>query len=137
MAPIRVSDVIERRTWRQSRTYAEPAGSKGMRYELIVPLVVSSHEYSALGIFRADRDLTDSDRETAARLQPVLIGLHTLAARVVRPTPPDSFAGQLALPKPLPAREREALRFLCRGLTTRAVAHRLMTAPVRFSPPIG
>ncbi|MEU8687386.1 autoinducer binding domain-containing protein [Streptomyces sp. NPDC048665] len=99
MAPIRVSDVIGPRAWRQSRTYAELAGSMGMRYELIVPLVVSSREYSALGILRADRDLTDSDRETAARLQPVLIGLHTLAARVVRPPPPDSFAGQLTLPK--------------------------------------
>ncbi|WP_159031021.1 helix-turn-helix transcriptional regulator [Streptomyces sp. 769] len=122
LEPRRITDVVGAASWRRTRARSELLAHTGMRYELIVPLGALEQPYQALAIMREDRDFSEAECDLLATLQPVLIGLLTLASVPHQPptTGPD---------KPLTPRERQVLREVAKGLTTRAIAHHLGMSP--------
>lgn len=121
LKPERVTDIVSPLMWRQSQTCRDLFSYLGVRYQLIIPLAVSGHGYRLMNIYRGTLDFNDSERDLAAHVQPVLIGLYALAAH----TGPVIRANIDRGVRPLTHRELKVLQLVADGRTSHAIAHRL------------
>lgn len=121
-SPVRISDVVPWREFRDSRLLVEvlrPAGACHSILVMLAPPVAS--EWAYFMVNRADPDFTDDELQLCVRLQPALVALYVRLA--LEGEPPGS--GLVALTR----RERTVLGYLADGLTAEAIARRLPASP--------
>jgi len=121
-SPMRISDVVPWREFRDSRLLVEvlrPAGACHSILVMLAPPVAGEWVYFMVN--RADPDFTDDELQLCVRLQPALVALYVRLA----------FAGEALGPGPvaLTRRERTVLGYLADGLTAEAIARRLSASP--------
>lgn len=116
-APRRVSDLVGRREWRRTSTFANVLGPMGTPHLVGIPLYRSTTGGPSYAIARSGRDFTDDDLSTLGAIQAALVVLH----RRFQPlrSAHDPVTGELS------SRELEVLALLAQGLSGRQVAHRL------------
>ncbi|GLY93936.1 helix-turn-helix transcriptional regulator [Actinoplanes sp. NBRC 103695] len=124
--PLTVSDVVASSAWRATQTYdsCDQDLDGGTRH-LAIPLPTPIGIATAFIICRSGRDFTDRERDLAAAIQPLVIGVSRQLAETRRlldppgtPTPEADFG--------LTPRELTVLALLGEGLSTAAVARRLL-----------
>jgi len=75
----RITDLVSSAAWRRSRAYRELSSHLDLRHQLNIPLAMSARRYCVLQVYRTGGEFADQERDLAMRVQPVLIGLRTLA----------------------------------------------------------
>ncbi|WP_395657470.1 response regulator transcription factor [Nocardioides sp.] len=121
-APLRISDLVDERTFRRTRTWADLFRPLGLKHQLTTP---TGGDLRTVGVGwslnRAHGDFTDAEVELMTMLQPVLAALeHTNRWEPVPAV--DHSAG-------LTPRELQVLALVADGLTAQAIGHRLRISP--------
>lgn len=118
--PRRLSDTATRAELLRNRTYAEYLRPRGAEQQLTIATGLALDKGLRGWILnRAHPDFSDSERDTATALQPVLVTLERLA-RVT-----STGASEPAPSESLTSREVEVLQLIGCGLKAQAVAHAL------------
>ncbi|MDX6242403.1 MAG: hypothetical protein QOE76_126 [Frankiales bacterium] len=121
--PVRITDLVDDRTWRSTSIYDDVFRPLGTDRQLALMINTgSSQGILGYAVNRSGSDFTDEDVGLATLLQPALLALYRVAEyreadRATRP-PPD-------LDNPLTAREVEVLTLISRGMTAQAAARTL------------
>jgi len=133
--PRTIRDVTSLRIWRNCASYAAIRELFGGGYPLVVPLAMNACRNRVFSLLRVERDFSPRDRDLAARVQPLLIGLDRHLGYLARwrqgiEAPgcleaAQSHARELAITP----RELVVLHLLAQGLTAVAIAHRLGISP--------
>lgn len=131
LSPRRVSDVVCQSSWRGTAAYALLGQRMGRhQLSLVVRLSAPSVGYG-WSVGRAGRDFSDTERDLAAELLPLLTAYEALYGRL--PTRPDEAAGEAAARYRLTERELDVLSLVADGLTAGAIGRvrRISAATVR------
>ena len=116
-SPRRVSDLVDRREWRGTSTFANVLGPMGTPYLLGIPLFRSTAGGPSYAIARSGRDFNDDELVAMGAIQAALIILHRRFEPLVW--------RRDAAPGVLSARELEVLSCLAVGLSGRQIARHL------------
>jgi DNA-binding CsgD family transcriptional regulator len=138
-SPVRMSDLVARRSFERTRTYAEVFRPLGARYQMAILTGRGGLEDGRAWAFnRSAGDFTEDEIESARRLRAPLVLLDEMfrappsvvggdvltsdqpVAGVARPAGPTAV---------LTPREREVLDLLSRGWTAVHIAHALRLSP--------
>lgn len=133
-AALTVSDVVDELSWRRNPCYdATRRALDGSIRHLVLPVPASAmHGMRSFVVCRPDPDFDDRDREFARRLQPLLTGVdrHLDELQHLRDKTGDAARcidpRQRAADIGLTARELTVLALLAEGLTSGAIARRLV-----------
>lgn len=121
--PLRMSDLIERRPFRSTRTWCELFRPRGLDHQVTVPtggdLRTAGDGWS---LNRAGRDFSDRELALVSSLQPLLISLERAGRWHPTATATETSAR-------LTSRELQVLALLADGLTAHAIASRLRVSP--------
>ena len=121
-SPVRISDIVPWREFRDSRLLVEvlrPAGACHSILVMLAPPVTGEWVYFMVN--RADPDFTDDELGLCVRLQPALVALYVRLALAGE----SLGSGPVALTK----RERTVLGYLADGLTAEAMARPAVGEP--------
>lgn len=118
---MRFSDLLSRRELRRLEFYWEVLRPLGCEYQLVLWLVAPDGVIGGFHFDREKRDFSERDRLVLNMLAPHLL---QLAARA-RPSKSGASCGAAVLS----AREREVMRHVAAGLTTREIAAALHISP--------
>jgi DNA-binding CsgD family transcriptional regulator len=134
-SPLTVSDVVTPSAWRATQTYDScDRDLDGGTRHLAIPLPTPIGVATAFIVCRSGRDFTDRERDLAAAIQPLVIGVGRQLAEARR-LQQLAEAQRLREPADAPApgadfgltpRELTVLALLGDGLSTAAVARRLL-----------
>ena len=121
-SPVRISDVVPWREFRETRLLVELLRPVGASHGILVMLVPPDRgEWVYFMVNRADPDFTDDELRLCVLLQPALVALY-LRLTLAGDSPGPSLVA-------LTRREQAVLGYLADGLTAEAIARRLPASP--------
>jgi DNA-binding CsgD family transcriptional regulator len=127
LSPVRISDLVADRRWRQTGVYADIFRPIGTDRQLAL-MVDTGSPAGIVGyaVNRNGRDFTADELALAAVLQPVLMSIYRSAQRHELPTRAVAALGHV---RALTSREIEILELVATGAGAQAVAHTLAITP--------
>ncbi|MEP9383200.1 LuxR C-terminal-related transcriptional regulator [Nocardioides sp. KR10-350] len=123
--PVRISDVVPWREFRETTLFREVLGPIGAWHTIVILLTTTATpEWVYFAMNRSDRDFTDDELAFCVALQPAVVALYrslSLADDRHRSGEPHDVV--------LTPREQKVLEYLAGGLTADAIARRLRASP--------
>ncbi|WFB06006.1 helix-turn-helix transcriptional regulator [Streptomyces sp. LX-29] len=128
--PVAVTQLCD--SWRDSVWCSQARADCGSTYQMGLPLPDAAARGAGIVVFGSQRDFGERELAFAARIQPLLLGVHR-QLRELRRLRGSAPRGPESAPSPedfgLTPRELTVLGLLAEGLTTRAIGRRLTISP--------